>query len=102
MPEATYTGLDGEKFTVTYDERAPCIVCNLPVVMASMGGTAVCPWCDVGVTRDGRKWTGDDFRMRRATAEERAQGKAEMVQDLRYKATPEEYARAVAEYWPNA
>lgn len=41
----------GEPFTVEYDENAPCVWCGLPVVAASMGGTACCPWCDLGVCR---------------------------------------------------
>jgi hypothetical protein len=53
MKTATYTGFDGEKFTVEYDENAPCIGCGLPVIEASMGGTALCPWCDCGIYRDG-------------------------------------------------
>jgi uncharacterized Zn finger protein (UPF0148 family) len=54
---ATYTLLDGQKVEVSYDENAPCRICGLPVVEASVGGTDVCPWCDRGVHRDGRKWT---------------------------------------------
>jgi len=38
-----------------YDENAPCISCGLPVISASMGGTAVCSWCDSGVGRDGKQ-----------------------------------------------
>ena len=56
MKTATYTGLDGKKFTVEYDENAPCISCGLPVLDASMGGTALCPWCDCGTYRDGCAW----------------------------------------------
>jgi hypothetical protein len=51
MKTATYRGLDGKDFTVEYDENAPCIVCQEPVVEASMGGTGVCPWCDCGHCR---------------------------------------------------
>jgi hypothetical protein len=53
MKTATYHGLDGKDFTVEYDENAPCIMCGLPVVEASMGGTVVCPWCDCDLYRDG-------------------------------------------------
>ena len=51
MKTATYTSLDGATFTVEYDPEAPCISCGEPVVAASMGGTAVCPWCDCGTCR---------------------------------------------------
>ena len=36
-------------------------MCGLPVMAASMGGTAVCPWCDCGWNRDGTQWTWDQF-----------------------------------------
>jgi len=51
MKTATYRGLDGKDFTVEYDENAPCIVCGEPVIEASVGGTVVCPWCDMGICR---------------------------------------------------
>ena len=51
MKTATYTGLDGKPFSVQYDETAPCRICKLPVITASMGGTDVCPWCDMGQER---------------------------------------------------
>ena len=54
---ATYTDLDGKDFTIEYDPEAPCWCCGKPVVAASMGGTAICPWCDMGKHRDGTKWT---------------------------------------------
>jgi len=34
-----------------------CRVCGLPVVAPSMGGADMCPWCDMGIWRDGREWT---------------------------------------------
>lgn len=37
--------------TVDYDPGAPCVVCELPVLHASMGGPALCPWCDIGSCR---------------------------------------------------
>ncbi len=43
--------------TYEYDENAPCIICGLPVVEASMGGTVICPWCDCGNYRNGTKFT---------------------------------------------
>ena len=54
---ATYTNLDGTERIVEYDSNTLCVMCGLPVEEASMGGTAVCPWCDCGVHRDGKKWT---------------------------------------------
>ena len=54
---ASYTLLDGTTHEVEYDPDAPCWMCGQPVVEASMGGTVVCPWCDCGMTRDGRRWT---------------------------------------------
>jgi hypothetical protein len=48
---ATYRRRDGSAFTVEYDPEGPCMVCGLPVVTASMGGTVVCPWCDTGTCR---------------------------------------------------
>lgn len=55
MKTAVYKTQDGKDLKVEYDEKAPCIVCRLPVEEASMGGTAVCPSCDCGVYRDGTK-----------------------------------------------
>ncbi|KKK98385.1 hypothetical protein LCGC14_2643320 [marine sediment metagenome] len=57
MKEATYNLTNGEKLTVEYDETAPCRICSKPVTAASVGGTDVCPWCDMGTHRDGTKWT---------------------------------------------
>lgn len=51
MKKAIYTGLDGKKFTVEYDENAPCKMCGFPVRGASMAGTSICPWCDCGNER---------------------------------------------------
>lgn len=51
MKTATYKKLDGGEFTVEYDENAPCIICGEPVIEASVGGTAICPWCDMGKCR---------------------------------------------------
>lgn len=53
MKIAIYKRLDGKDLKIKYDENAPCIICGLPVVSASMGGTVICPWCDCGVYRDG-------------------------------------------------
>lgn len=36
---------------IEYDELAPCILCDEPVHNASMGGTIICPSCDLGKCR---------------------------------------------------
>ena len=43
--------IDGRTVEVEYDETAPCILCDMPVVAASVNGTNCCPWCDMGVCR---------------------------------------------------
>ena len=42
---------------IEYDENAPCKICGLPVGNASMGGTNICPACDMGKFRNGERWT---------------------------------------------
>ena len=54
---AEYTNLDDTKRVVEYDSNTPCLMCGLPVEEASVGGTAICPWCDMGKHRDGKDWT---------------------------------------------
>ena len=73
---ATYRLVDGSDIHVTYDPEAPCIACGLPVFEASVGGTMLCPWCDMGVTRDGRR---QDLYPRAATVEETRAGKQTTV-----------------------
>jgi hypothetical protein len=34
-----------------------CRICGKPVVAPSVGGPDVCPWCDMGMWRDGTSWT---------------------------------------------
>jgi len=51
MKKVTYTLIDGSKKVIEYDENAPCLICGEPVMEASMGGTAICPWCDMGKCR---------------------------------------------------
>jgi len=51
MKKAKYTLMSGEVIEVEYDENAPCIMCGEPVVSASVGGTVICPWCDMGKCR---------------------------------------------------
>ncbi len=62
MKTVTYTRINGKKFTVEYDENAPCIICGEPVGNASMGGTVICPACDCGKNRDGTKWTDEQYK----------------------------------------
>jgi hypothetical protein len=57
METVTYKLLNGTTRTVEYDPQAPCWACGQPVLAASMGGTVLCPWCDCGNARDGRKLT---------------------------------------------
>jgi hypothetical protein len=61
MKEVTYNIVGNKKVTVQYDENAPCRICELPVIEASMGGVDVCPWCDCGTYRDGSSWSVDEF-----------------------------------------
>lgn len=51
MKTATYKRIDGSELIVEYDENAPCIICGESVIGASMGGTDICPWCDMGKCR---------------------------------------------------
>lgn len=51
MKTATYTLSDGTHITVEYDENAPCMICHKPIIEASIGGTNICPWCDMGIER---------------------------------------------------
>ena len=60
---ATYTGSDGKKFIIEYDSEDPCRICQLPIGEASVGGTNICPYCDMGMHRDGRKWTYQEMRL---------------------------------------
>ena len=46
MKTVTY----GEK-KIEYDEMHACIICGEPVHNASMGGTVICPACDLGKCR---------------------------------------------------
>lgn len=42
----------------------PCAYCEEPVVSLSVGGSAVCPWCDMGYNRDGTPWNYATMMMR--------------------------------------
>lgn len=57
IKKATYRLRGGGTLEVEYDPDAPCRICGKPVVEASVGGTDVCPYCDAGIHRDGRRWT---------------------------------------------
>lgn len=48
---ATYHTQTNEPLKIEYDDESPCVNCGEPVVTASMGGTIVCPWCDMGKCR---------------------------------------------------
>lgn len=82
MKTATYTGMDGKKIKVEYDEKAPCIWCGLPVESASMGGTNLCPACDCGVYRDGTKWTYEES-MNQVLATKRAKEIYEKMKEVK-------------------
>lgn len=92
MKTARYRLLDGTDIEVKYDPETPCIACGLPVVEASVGGTALCPWCDMGVNRDG---TRQEIFPRAATDEELRAGKQHIV-FAPIRATDAEYERALA------
>jgi hypothetical protein len=51
LAKATYRLVSGEDLEVEYDRDAPCAICEQPVEDASVGGTAVCPACDMGKCR---------------------------------------------------
>ena len=93
MKTVTYNKGLSEEFNVEYDPTAPCIGCGLPVVEASMGGTVLCPWCDTGYDRYGRRV---EYRVREANTEEKKIGK-DFVWDNAFKATKEQYDKAVKE-----
>jgi hypothetical protein len=39
-----------------FDETAPCCVCGNPILDVSMGGLEICPHCDCGRDRQGKKY----------------------------------------------
>ena len=59
MKKVKYNTVDGGVVEIEYDETAPCIVCGFPVISASMGGTKLCPWCDMGDERPEAKEARD-------------------------------------------
>lgn len=34
-----------------FDPQYPCLICQEPVIFISTGGSAICPWCDMGKCR---------------------------------------------------
>lgn len=47
-----------------FDPAFPCAYCEEPVQALSVGGSAVCPWCDMGRNRDGSLWTYETMKAR--------------------------------------
>lgn len=72
----TYTKSDDTTFETVLDPNFLCIYCEQPVVEASMDGTAICPWCDCGVNRDGTKWTPQEWQQRFTNARRRLEASA--------------------------
>lgn len=54
-----------------FDPAFPCVYCEEPVDSLSVGGSAVCPWCDMGRNRDGSLWDYDTMKKRFANYEKR-------------------------------
>jgi hypothetical protein len=54
-----------------FDPDFPCAYCEQPVQSLSVGGSAVCPWCDMGMNRDGSLWTYDVMKKRFANYADR-------------------------------
>lgn len=80
MKTAIYKTLDGKDLKVEYDEKAPCIICGLPVENASVGGTVFCPSCDCGAYRDGTKMS-----YRELMTKEKLRKKAKKIYEDIYK-----------------
>ena len=76
MKKVTYTLLSGGEVEIEYDETAPCRVCGLPVITASMGGIDLCPWCDCGKYRNGENWSLIES-VNASLIKERAAGKSD-------------------------
>jgi hypothetical protein len=66
MKTLTYNLIGGGTKTIEYDENAPCIICGEPVITASVGGTVICPSCDLGKCR----FCGKSFLTGRETTTE--------------------------------
>lgn len=52
---------DGELVDVPYDPTIACLICGNPVVNASIGGFDICPSCDCGYFRNGKKIENDPY-----------------------------------------
>jgi thioredoxin 1 len=44
----------------SFDGSQSCDICDLRMYAGEVGALLVCPWCALGVYRDGSKWTSDD------------------------------------------
>ena len=80
MKTVTYRDIFDEEIEVEYNEHAPCRICGLPVVHASMGGTNVCPWCDCGRYRD-----GTEINVRELMRPEKLKKKAQEIYEIKNK-----------------
>jgi len=76
MKTAIYKDIFGENIEVKYNEYAPCRICGLPVIHASMSGTDVCPYCDCGRYRD-----GTEINVKELMRPELLKKKAEEIQE---------------------
>lgn len=47
---------DKKRIRFLFDETAPCCVCGNPILDVSMGGTSICPHCDCGYDRQGKRY----------------------------------------------
>ena len=54
-----------------FDPNFPCAYCEQPVQEECIGGTAICPWCDCGMNRDGSLWDYRTMKDRFANYERR-------------------------------
>lgn len=69
MKTAKYNKVGGGTVKIEYDENAPCSICGEPVKEASVGGTDICPWCDMGKCRH----CGEAYLTGRETTKEECQ-----------------------------
>lgn len=48
---------DGFEITIPIDYKSQkCMICDELVILPSVGGDIICPWCDVGSDRKKGKW----------------------------------------------
>jgi hypothetical protein len=50
----------GPDLVVEIEDPPPCLFCGEPVDSPSSDGPLVCAWCDLGMRRDGAKWTQEE------------------------------------------